>query len=193
MTDVPSGNHGVTELLLAWRAGDEQALDGLVPLVYEELRRIARRHLRREQPGHTLAPTALVNEAYLRLIDAQQVKWQDRLHFFAVASRIMRRVLVDAARAKRANKRGGSARRVTFDDRLAVSTERALDLVALDDALLALAAADPRKARVVELRVFCGLSVQEIASVIGVSTDTVTRDWKFVTSWLKRELGGEPA
>ena len=193
MTDIPSSQHGVTELLLGWRAGDEQALDGLVPLVYEELRRIARRHLRREQPGHTLAPTALVNEAYLRLINAQQVKWQDRLHFFAVASRIMRRVLVDTARAKRANKRGGSAKRVTFDDSLAVSTERAFDLVALDDALEALALADPRKARVVELRVFCGLSVQEIASVIGVSTDTVTRDWKFVTSWLKRELGGEPA
>ena len=193
MTDIPSSQHGVTELLLAWRAGDEQALDGLVPLVYEELRRIARRHLRREQPGHTLAPTALVNEAYLRLINAQQVKWQDRLHFFAVASRIMRRVLVDTARAKRASKRGGSAKRVTFDDSLAVSTERAFDLVALDDALEALALADPRKARVVELRVFCGLSVQEIASVIGVSTDTVTRDWKFVTSWLKRELGGEPA
>jgi RNA polymerase sigma factor (TIGR02999 family) len=178
---------GITGLLLAWRQGDTRALDGLTPLVYDELRRIARRHIGRERQGHTLQPTALVNEAYLRLIDARQVAWKDRVHFFAIASRLMRQVLVDAARAKGAAKRGGGVQPEPIDvDRLAV--ERSMDLLALDDALEALAAADARKARVVELRVFGGLSVDDTAAALEISADTVTRDWQFAVSWLRREL-----
>ena len=178
---------GITRLLLAWRHGDEQALQALVPLVYDELRRIARRHLGRERPGHTLQPTALVNEAYVRLVDARDLSLKDRTHFFAIASRLMRQVLVDAARARHAEKRGGGVAPVELDaDRFAV--ERSLDLLRLDDALEALAAADARKARVVELKVFGGLSVADIASALAISPDTVTRDWQFATSWLKREL-----
>jgi RNA polymerase sigma factor (TIGR02999 family) len=179
---------GVTGLLRAWHEGDERAFEALIPLVYDELRQIARRHLGRERGGHTLQPTALVNEAYLRLVDARQVEWRDRLHFFAIASRIMRRVLVDAARARRASKRGHGAPAVALDPDRVAAAGRAPDLVALDDALEALSIVDARKGRVVELRVFAGLSVDEIADALDISSDTVTRDWQFATSWLRREL-----
>jgi RNA polymerase sigma factor (TIGR02999 family) len=181
---------GITGLLHAWRQGDEGAFETVLPLVYDELRRIARRHLGRERAGHTLEPTALVNEVYLRLVDARQVAWRDRLHFFALASRIMRRVLVDAARARQAGKRGGGVAVVPLEEGDARAAERGADLLALDDALEALAAVDARKGRVVELRVFAGLSLDETAEALGVSPDTVARDWKFATSWLRRELTG---
>src|SRR5262245_44900313 len=159
-----------------------------MPLVYGQLRQIARRHLRHERPDHSLQATALVNEAYLRLIDVNRVDYHDRAHFFAMAARMMRRVLVDWARARRYQKRGGSAVRVTLNDGLVAVGDRGQDLVALDDALEALEKVAGRKCRVVELRFFAGLSVEEIAAVLGVSTDTVTRDWNFAKSWLKREL-----
>lgn len=184
----------ITGLLLAWRGGNEQALDRLAPLVYDELRRLARCHMRGERPGHTLQPTALANEAYLRLIDAQQIQWHDRAHFFAMASRLMRRVLVDHARAHRADKRGGHDVRVSLDRALGLAVGAdSLDLVALDDALDTLAKLDERKRDVVELRFFGGLSVEETATVLKVSSDTVTRDWNFAKSWLRRELRGAPA
>jgi RNA polymerase sigma-70 factor (ECF subfamily) len=181
----------VTGLLLAWRGGDDAALERLAPLVYEELRRLARCHMRGERPGHTLQATALANEAYLRLIDTRRIAWHDRAHFFAMASRLMRRVLVDAARAHRADKRGGNDIRVSLDRALGLAARGDdLDLVALDDALQELAKLDERKSKVVELRFFGGLSVEETAAVLEVSSDTVTRDWNFVKSWLRRELGG---
>jgi RNA polymerase sigma factor (TIGR02999 family) len=177
-----------TALLLAWGRGDRDALDQLIPLVHDELRLLARRHLRRERAGHTLQATALVNEAYLRLIEVKQVRWQNRAHFFAMASRMMRRVLVDSARARGYKKRGGGAERVSLDEALLVSKEPAQDLVALDDALSALAAVDVRKSQVVEMRFFGGLSVDETAGVLGVSPDTVMRDWRLAKVWLLREL-----
>jgi RNA polymerase sigma factor (TIGR02999 family) len=179
---------GVTSLLHAWHRGDERAFEALVPLVYDELRRIARRHLGRERGGNTLQPTALVNEAYLRLIDARRIDWRDRVHFFATASRIMRRVLMDAARARLASKRGGGVSLVPLDADRVAGTGRGADLVALDDALQALSRVDVRKGQVVELRVFAGLSVDETAEAQSISPDRVTRDWQFATSWLKREL-----
>jgi RNA polymerase sigma factor (TIGR02999 family) len=175
-------------LLLAWGSGDQAAFDQLVPLVHGELRRIARQHLGRERTGHTLQPTALVNEAYLRLIDIKRIQWQDRQHFFAMAARVMRRVLVDSARARRFRKRGGGARMASLDEALEVSTEPQRDLVALDDALQALAAVDARKVQVVELRYFGGLSVEETAAALQVSPGTVMRDWKLAKVWLLREL-----
>jgi len=177
----------VTELLLAWGAGDEVALERLVPVVYAELHRMAQRHLRREQ-HHSLQATAVVNELYFRLVDAQAVKWHDRAHFFAISARLMRRILVDAARRRNVRKRGGGASAVTLDEALVVAPGRGRDLIALDDALEALAAFDQRKARVVEMRFFAGLSVPEIAAVLEVSDDTVTRDWNFAKTWLLREL-----
>jgi len=177
-----------TALLLAWGSGDQAAFDQLVPLVHGELRRIARQHLGRERTGHTLQPTALVNEAYLRLIDIKRIQWQDRQHFFAMAARVMRRVLVDSARARRFRKRGGGARMASLDEALEVSTEPQRDLVALDDALQALAAVDARKVQVVELRYFGGLSVEETAAALQVSPGTVMRDWKLAKVWLLREL-----
>jgi RNA polymerase sigma factor (TIGR02999 family) len=178
----------VTDLLAAWRTGNEQALHQLMPLVYDELRRIARRHLRRERAGLTIQATALVNEAYVRLLDAQRVQWRDRAHFFAMASRLMRRVLVDHARARLAAKRGGGGTRVTLDDVPEPASDPAPDLLALDDALETLATVDARKARVVELRVFGGLTVEETATALDISPDTVGRDWNFAKSWLRREL-----
>lgn len=179
----------ITKLLQAWNTGDQVALDRLLPLVYEELRRVAHNHLRREAQGHTLQPTALVNEAYMRLVRIKHITWQDRAHFFALCSRLMRQILVDAARARRVAKRGGGAVRVALDERLLPSDESP-DAVALDDALKALEKVDSRKSRVVELRFFAGLDVDETAAVLEVSTDTVSRDWKFARAWLRRELRG---
>ena len=180
-----------TALLLAWGRGDETALDQLIPLVHDELRQLARRHIAGERPGHTLQATALVNEAYLRLIEVNQVRWQNRAHFFAMASRVMRRILVDAARARGYQKRGGGAETVSLDEALLVSGEPRQDLIALDDALNALAAFDLRKSQVVEMRFFGGLSVEETAEALHVSADTVMRDWRLAKVWLARELSGE--
>ena len=177
----------VTKLLRAWRRGDQAAFERLTPLVYDQLRRRARHYLRGERPNHTLRPTALVHEAYLRLVNLDQVDWQDRSHFFALAARQMRRILVDSARARRYQKRGGGAVSVTFDEALAVS-RRDPDLVALDDALELLAQQDERKVRVVELRFFGGLTNDEIAAALGISSDTVTRDWQMAKLWLRRAL-----
>jgi len=178
----------VTQLLRAWGNGDTAALEKLTPLVYEELHRLARRYMAQERPRHTLQATALVNEAYLRLVDSRKVRWQNRAHFFAVSATLMRRILVDFARQRRYQKRGGQAQQVSLDEALLVARERGADLVALDDALNALAAVDPRKSRVVELRFFGGLSVEEAAEALEVSADTVLRDWKLAKSWLLREL-----
>jgi RNA polymerase sigma factor (TIGR02999 family) len=188
-----SSSKAVTGLLLAWGEGDEAALEQLMPLVHAELRRLARRHMGHERRGHTLQATALVNEAYLRLIDVRKIQWQNRAHFFSMSARLMRRILVDFARSKHYQKRGGGARKVTFDEALAVSNERGDDLVALDDALVALAAVDPRKSQVVEMRFFGGLSVEESAEALHVSADTVMRDWKLAKVWLLRELKGQSA
>ena len=195
---APEGNvttpspGAVTELLRAWSDGDEGALERLTPLVEAELRRLARTYMRRERRGHTLQTTALVNEAFLRLIDARSVGWQDRAHFIGIAARLMRRVLVDHARARAYRKRGGGVQRVTLDERLIGSAEPAwLNLIALDRALEGLAAVDARKSRVIELRFFGGLSVEETAEVLHVSPDTVKRDWRLAKLWLLRELQGE--
>jgi RNA polymerase sigma factor (TIGR02999 family) len=184
----PSG--AVTRLLHAWRRGDQAAFERLTPLVYDELRRRARYYLRGERPNHTLTPTALVHEVYMRMVNIEQVDWHDRTHFLALAARHMRRILVDSARARRYQKRGGAAVNVTFVEDLAVS-DRAPDLVALDDALDVLALQDERKVRVVELRFFGGLTNEEIAAALGISTDTVTRDWQMAKLWLRRELKKE--
>jgi RNA polymerase sigma factor (TIGR02999 family) len=178
----------VTNLLVAWGQGDKAAFDRLIPVVHAELRRIARRHMGNERDGHTLQPTALVNEAYLKLIDIRHVQWQDRAHFFAMSSRVMRRVLVDAARARGYQKRGGGAHQVTLDEGRVGAKEPAADVVALDDALTALAAIDERKSQVVEMRYFGGLSIEEAAEALGVSVRTVKRDWTMAKLWLVREL-----
>jgi RNA polymerase sigma-70 factor, ECF subfamily len=179
---------GVTDLLQAWSQGNEAALEQLIPIVHLELRRLARRQMRRERDGHTLQTTALVNEVYLRLVDLSRVRWQDRTHFFAMSARLMRRVLVDHARSRLYQKRGGGAVRVTLTPDLSLTTSRGTDLVALDDALTALAARDARKSRVVELRFFGGLSVAETAETLGVSEETVIRDWRLAKAWLHKEL-----
>jgi RNA polymerase sigma factor (TIGR02999 family) len=181
----------VTGLLLAWSQGERSALDKLIPLVYDELHRLAKRHMGRERVGHPLQTTALVNEAYLRLVESSHVGWQNRAHFFAVSAQLMRRILVDFARSRTRIKRGADARPVSLDVALEISRERESDLVALDDALSALAAIDPRKSQVVEMRFFGGLSVEETAEVLQVSRDTVMRDWKFAKSWLLREMSRE--
>jgi RNA polymerase sigma factor (TIGR02999 family) len=180
----------VTALLRAWRDGDDDALEQLTPLVEAELRRLARGYMRRERPGHTLQTTALVNEAFLRLTDARRVRWQDRAHFLGISARLMRRVLVDHARSRGYRKRGGGAQRVTLDEGLVTSPEPVVDVLALDRALEALAAVDVRKSRVIELRFFGGLSVEETAEVLHVSADTVKRDWRLAKLWLLRELEG---
>jgi len=178
----------LTALLLAWGQGDEPALERLVPLVDSDLRHLARRHMRREQAGHTLQTTALVNEAYLRFVEGPRVRLRDREHFFALAAALMRHILVDHARAKRNLKRGGGLRRVALSEVFVTSPQRGTHLIALDEALDALAALDPRRGRVVELRVFGGLSVEETARAMGVSVQTVMRDWKLARAWLRREL-----
>jgi RNA polymerase sigma factor (TIGR02999 family) len=177
-------------LLLAWREGDGDALNELIPLIQGELRRLASRHMRRERPGHTLQTTALINEAYLRLIEVDSIQWQNRAHFLAVAARVMRRVLVESARRKGRHRHGGNARKISLDDALAMSREANPDFVALDDALSALTEIDVRKARVVEMRFFGGLTVDETAEALGVSTGTVMRDWRLAKAWLARELKG---
>jgi len=178
----------VTGLLLAWSRGDEAALEALIPIVHLELRRLARRQMRGERDGHTLQTTALVNELYLRLVDVSRVRWQDRAHFFAMAARLMRRVLVDHARARRYQKRGGNAVRVSLTETEPIAADRRADLVALDDALTALASFDERKGRVVELRFFGGLNVAETAEALAVSVETVARDWRLAKAWLHKEL-----
>jgi RNA polymerase sigma factor (TIGR02999 family) len=187
-TDRARGPSDVTALLIEWRAGDNGAVEKLLPLVHGELRRIAKRHMAGERPDHVLQATALVNEVYLRLIDIRRVQWQDRAHFFAMAARLMRRVLVDFARARDNQKRGGALHRVTFDQNLPVASDSPEDLIAIDDALRALAEQYERKAQVVELRFFGGLSVEETAEVLKISQETVMRDWKFAKNWLMREL-----
>ena len=188
-TTPPSGT--VTALLRAWGDGDDSALEQLTPLVEAELRRLARAYMARERRDHTLQATALVNEAFLRLTEARRVRWQDRAHFLGISARLMRRVLVDHARAKGYRKRGGGAMRVTLVDGLVASPEAPLDLLALDRALEALAAVDLRKSRVIELRYFGGLSVEETADVLHVSPDTVKRDWRLAKLWLLHELEGK--
>jgi RNA polymerase sigma factor (TIGR02999 family) len=192
---MPS-SHDITQLLLAWGEGDQTALEQLTPLVYRELRRLARGYLRQERPGHILQTTALINEAYLRLIDWKQAQWRNRAHFFGVAARLMRRILVDFARARRQDKRGGAMRQVSLDEAAAVSVERAAEFIALDEALDRLAAIDPRRSRMVELRFFGGLSEEETAEALKVSARTVRREWSLARAWLHRELravgtGGE--
>jgi RNA polymerase sigma factor (TIGR02999 family) len=185
---MPKSSKEVTQLLLAWNGGDKEALDRLMPLVYDELRRLARRYMMRESPGHTLQTTALVNEAYMRLVDWKNVQWQNRAHFFGVSAQLMRRILVDFARSRQQLKREGAAQPVSLDEALVVSSERGQDLVALDDALKALAEIDERKSRIVEMRFFGGLSVEETAEVVGIAPITVMREWTKAKAWLYREL-----
>lgn len=178
----------VTQLLLDWGNGDKAALDKLVPVVYQELRRLAAYYMRRERPGHTLQTSALVNEAYMRLVDYSQMRWQSRAHFFAVAAQAMRRILVEHARKRHFAKRGGGAVKVSFDEAAIVSQEQAADLVALDDALTSLEAMDERKARIVELRYIGGLNIEETAEVLSISPATVQREWRAAKAWLYREI-----
>lgn len=186
MSNFPPND--VTALLLSWSDGDRDAPAKLMPLVYDELRRLARDHLRRERPDHTLQPTALVNEVYLRLIDQQRVSWQTRAQFFGLAAQLMRHVLVDHARTRAAAKRGGLIQKLSLDDAWMAPEEVAAELVALDEALLRLAMIDERKSRIVEMRFFAGLSVEETAEALGVSDKTVMRDWRIAKMWLYREL-----
>ena len=191
MTAPPSSHH-VTELLVRWRDGDQRALDELMPLVYKELHRLAARCMRGERAGHTLQTSALVNEAYMRLAGHEEIRWQNRTHFFAIAAQAMRRILVDHARRGGNRKRGGGAHKVALDEALVVSEERVAEVVALDDALKQLAEVSPRKSQLVELRFFGGLSIEEAAEVLGVSPGTAMRDWTFTKAWLRREItGGE--
>jgi len=178
----------ITGLLLDWGNGDKAALDRVIPMVYQELRRLAHRQMRRERAGDTLQTTALINEAYLRLVDYERVRPRDRAHFFAIAAQAMRRILIERARSRRSAKRGSGAQKVFLDEAANVSNERAADLVALDDALTSLAAIDPRKAQIVELKYFGGMTIEEAAEVLGVSTPTVERDWRTAKIWLHREI-----
>jgi RNA polymerase sigma-70 factor (ECF subfamily) len=180
----------VTELLLAWGNGDRFALDDLVPLVHQELRRLARLQMRGERDNHTLQTTALVNEAFVRLVDLRRIRWQDRAHFLALSARLMRRILVDHARSRNYQKRGGGVDTLMLDDLVVAAPERGADLVALDDALELLGRVDPRKSQVVELRFFGGLSAEETAEALDVSPETVQRDWRLAKVWLLRELSG---
>jgi RNA polymerase sigma-70 factor, ECF subfamily len=181
-------DHDVTALLMAWRQGDEEALGHLTPLVYDELHRLAERYMRGERAGHSLQTTALVNEAYIKLVDSSRVRWQNRAHFFAIAAQLMRRILVDFARRRRYQKRGGDCQKVTLAEGFDVATNVNNDLVAVDQALQQLAQLDARQAQVVELRFFGGLSLEETAEALNVSTDTVGRDWRAAKAWLTREL-----
>ena len=181
----------ITHLLVAWSDGDESALDQLAPLIHAELHRLAHNYMRREQPGHLLQTSALINEAYIRLIDWKNVRWQNRAHFFGVAAQLMRRILVDFARDKQYLKRGGGALQVSLSEAASFMVQRGVDFVALDDALTALGNIDPRKVRVVEMRFFAGFSVSEVAKLLEVSEETVLRDWRLAKVWLLRQLQGE--
>lgn len=185
---VPASSARVSKLLLNWGHGDQGAREALIPLVYDELRRLARRHLRRERPDHTLQSAALVHEAYLRLIRQDQPQWQNRAHFFGVAAQLMRHILVDHARNRVAAKRGAGAPRLTLDPEVALPREREIEVVALDDALNQLAALDLQQSRVVELRFFGGLSIEETSVVLGISPATVKREWATARAWLQREM-----
>jgi RNA polymerase sigma factor (TIGR02999 family) len=187
---LPS-THEVTQLLKAWTTGDERALEKLTPLVYEQLHRVAQRCMAGERSGHILQTTALVNEVYLRLVDCEQINWQDRAHFLAVSAQLMRRILIDFARSRGYQKRGGGALHMSLDEAPSVCNEPDTNLLALDDALKALAAVDERKSKVVELRFFGGLSIEETAEVLRVSTETVVRDWRLAKVWLLREMSEE--
>ncbi len=189
MTTLSADN--LTGLLVEWRQGDRAALDKLTPLVYDEMRRMAHRYVRRERDGHTLQTTALVNEAYLRLAGQQKIEWQDRAHFFAVTAQIMRHILIDHARARHYAKRGGDVEQVALEDAYEMSGQRAAELLALDEALDELARLDPRKSRVVELRYFGGLSLEETAEVLEISVMTVRRDWRAAKAWLFRNMNAE--
>jgi len=184
----PSKPHEITELLEQWSGGNQAALDQLYPLVYEELRRLARSYMRREPKGHTLQTTALINEAYVRLVDQQSVRWQNRSHFFAISAQIMRRILVDHARRHLQAKRGGGAKRISLDEVMIVAKERSEEVLMLDEALSNLARLDPRRSQVVELRYFAGLNNSEIASVLKISENTVMRDWNLARAWLYQQL-----
>jgi RNA polymerase sigma factor (TIGR02999 family) len=188
----PLASQQVTALLCAWRDGNPNAQEKLFHMIYDDLHRVAARYMGREKPGHTLQATALVHEAYIRLVGIERVQWQDRAHFLAVAARVMRRILVDSARAHLYQKRGGGAQMLQLDEAIFVSQQHGPDLVALDDALSALANIDERKSQVVELRFFGGLNAEETAETLGVSTDTVLRDWKMAKVWLLREIKREP-
>lgn len=191
MSKPPLPNqHEITELLEQWSGGNQTALDKLYPLVYEELRRLARSYMKREPKGHTLQTTALINEAYVRIVDQKSVHWQNRSHFFAISAQIMRRILVDHARRYLHAKRGGGARRVSLDEAMIVAAERSEEVLMLDEALSNLARMDPRRCQVVELRYFAGLNNQEIASVLHISENTVMRDWNLARAWLYQQLGG---
>ncbi len=190
---TPAQASEITRLLRAWGGGDAEALDRLAPVVFDELRRLSRRYMRRERTGHTLQTTALVNEAYLRLVNVTGVDWKDRAHFFAVSAQMMRRILVDAARARASARRRGGIRASSVNlDQIPDLSGRGSELIALDDALNTLAQMDPRKARVIELRFFGGLSVEETAEVLKISPQSVMRDWKLAKAWLKRELSRQP-
>jgi RNA polymerase sigma factor (TIGR02999 family) len=178
----------VTQLLINWSQGDQSALDELIPLVHAELRRLARHYLARENPGHTLQTSALINEAYIRLIDQQDMPWQNRAHFFGVAAQVMRHILIDHSRRYCSAKRGGGARKIALDEVMLVNDKRAEELVALDDALKTLATLDPRKSQIIELRFFGGMSIEETAEVLKVSPITVTREWRAAKAWLRREM-----
>jgi RNA polymerase sigma-70 factor, ECF subfamily len=185
---MATSRHEVTELLRLWRNGDKEALERLTPLVYDELHRLAHRYIRRERPGHTLQTTALLNEAYVRLVEQNDVEWQNRSHFFGVAAQLMRHILVDYARQHLAAKRGGGFQKLALDDGLIVSRERAAELVALDEAMQALSEIYPRRSRVVELRYFGGMNNKEASELLNVSETTIERDWRFAKAWLYREL-----
>ena len=178
----------ITSLLVDWSKGDELAVEQLMPLVYDQLRAMAKRHMRNQAPGHTIQTTELIHEAYLKIAGRSESSWQNRAHFFAVAAKAMRHILVDYARSKQSLKRGGSGVKVAFEDNMAVSAERPDEIVALDDALRHLAGLDERKSRVVEMKFFAGLNIEEIAGVLNISPETVKRDWQFSRTWLFREL-----
>ena len=181
----------VTQLLVAWGNGDEVAREELISVVYQELHRLAHHYMKRESPGHTLQTSALVNEAFVRLVDQRNVRWQNRAHFFGIAAQMMRRILVDYARNRRYSKRGGGARAMALDDALIVSDERSAEVVSIHEALQQLAELDPRKGQIVELRFFGGLSIEETAEVLGVSPGTVMRDWTLAKAWLRREISSD--
>jgi RNA polymerase sigma factor (TIGR02999 family) len=183
---------GITKLLQGWRGGDRAALDALVPVVYKELHRLAHCELRKERPDHTLQSTALVHEAYFRLVGQSLPQWESRTHFFAIAAQLMRQILVDYARRHRASKRGSGVCMLTLDDAVVLPQRKDVDVVAIDDALNTLAEVDPRQSRIVELRFFAGLSLQEISEVMGIATATVQRDWTAARAWLHREISRRP-